>query len=709
MGGPAIDVLLEPELDGDLLYLPLAPSKAGRPQRALLGLRVDIHNLEPTSIRLTHIRVFFLGSPTPSGLFPRDVKIDPDEREVVYIEPEEAMELPGPPPTHCRVDLTFKEKGTTQLLRRIRAHTNPVHKGSYRFFGKVARFPSDNLYFAQKPRHEGNSQFFGHDISVYGYVGGAEIWSPKLRNRDAAKNESYFGWGVPIHAMADGIVIHARTNRNDNPGPGLRDVQRLGDITRNPVSALTVTRLSESARRVATVVRTQQGTLKVSVFDSSVEADDIQPRGGREAEAVETVAADALTTERLVTAARRPDGRLVVALWAISKDGMSVNRIAERLAGGADLIRVAKLSDTRFVTASRTAEGALQVRVWEVSDSESELEILSDAVMGRIDAVSVAVLGASQFVTAVREQDGALTVGAWSVSEDGKTLTATGSRRGEAVHSVACAKVRGGMAATCVRTGPGTMEVILWKISAAGAVTRFKEASDKRVSALAVAQLKDDVLAIATVRRGNLEVQAWKYDDADTPEDEADDTVVRFGEAIAGATDVVAVESLHDTYFTTAVRTADGSLKLINWYVASGGGNSLTILHGDELVRYSHFQKGSIPAAVAQPGTRVEEGQQIGKMGNSGRSSGVHTHIHAVAAPPDMTPKEMIAADIEGTLDAGAFRPLAFRDAQAMRLADVKRWEDGPNPFTTVNGHGLYFERMAIWPDDVGTPGQKDP
>jgi hypothetical protein len=110
------------------------------------------------------------------------------------------------------------------------------------------------------------------------------------------------------------------------------------------------------------------------------------------------------------------------------------------------------------------------------------------------------------------------------------------------------------------------------------------------------------------------------------------------------------------------------------------------------------------PAAVAQPGATAVDGQLVGQLGNSGSSSAPHVHLHASAVPWSMTAQDMIEAHRAGDLPGGAYRPLPFRAAQAMRLSDVHPVSEGPNPFAVLTGHGLYFDKSAVWPGTT-TPG----
>lgn len=58
-----------------------------------------------------------------------------------------------------------------------------------------------------------------------------------------------------------------------------------------------------------------------------------------------------------------------------------------------------------------------------------------------------------------------------------------------------------------------------------------------------------------------------------------------------------------------------------------GAGTYVEIDYGDVNVRYLHLEVASIPAEVAEIGATVRPGQLIGRLGNTGRSSGPHLHL----------------------------------------------------------------------------------
>ena len=100
-----------------------------------------------------------------------------------------------------------------------------------------------------------------------------------------------------------------------------------------------------------------------------------------------------------------------------------------------------------------------------------------------------------------------------------------------------------------------------------------------------------------------------------------------------------------------------GKLPYPTPYPASG--NFIEITHGNENIRYAHFQKDSIPKYLRK-GSSVKAGQFIGLIGNSGNSSEPHIHI-------------------ESNSVSGGFRPIPFHNTWVIQqkewIIDVsKKW-----------------------------------
>lgn len=95
---------------------------------------------------------------------------------------------------------------------------------------------------------------------------------------------------------------------------------------------------------------------------------------------------------------------------------------------------------------------------------------------------------------------------------------------------------------------------------------------------------------------------------------------------------------------TPVYATGDGTVAAAGW--ESGYGNSIDINHGfNYLTRYAHLSE-----ILVKPGQQVKRGDLIGKVGNTGKSTGPHLHyevrLHGVPQNPvnyyfmDLTPNE---------------------------------------------------------------------
>ncbi|HYJ89373.1 MAG TPA: peptidoglycan DD-metalloendopeptidase family protein [Pyrinomonadaceae bacterium] len=111
-------------------------------------------------------------------------------------------------------------------------------------------------------------------------------------------------------------------------------------------------------------------------------------------------------------------------------------------------------------------------------------------------------------------------------------------------------------------------------------------------------------------------------------------------------------------------------------------GNHFWIQHGDEVVVYAHFKKGSLNPAFMSVGATVKAGDFLGVAGNSGNSTNPHLHIHSIEATQPW---------------AGPLRPLPFRNTWVVeRTALAPPSPSGP--WFRCQGHGCAKTEMALWP-----------
>lgn len=79
-------------------------------------------------------------------------------------------------------------------------------------------------------------------------------------------------------------------------------------------------------------------------------------------------------------------------------------------------------------------------------------------------------------------------------------------------------------------------------------------------------------------------------------------------------------------------------------------GNHFWIDHGDLVVLYAHFQKGSLNKKLIKKGAKVKKGDFLGLMGNSGNSTAPHLHLHVTTGNKtwsrDFRPMRIYGADV---------------------------------------------------------------
>lgn len=105
------------------------------------------------------------------------------------------------------------------------------------------------------------------------------------------------------------------------------------------------------------------------------------------------------------------------------------------------------------------------------------------------------------------------------------------------------------------------------------------------------------------------------------------------------------------------------------------GGNNFVINHGNETIKYSHFQTHSLNRSLMKKGTKVKKGDFLGLLGNSGNSTNPHLHLDK----------------------RSPFGPIQFKDTYILDETKL----DGPDPdgaWVKTNKEGIPYDRVMIWP-----------
>ena len=139
---------------------------------------------------------------------------------------------------------------------------------------------------------------------------------------------------------------------------------------------------------------------------------------------------------------------------------------------------------------------------------------------------------------------------------------------------------------------------------------------------------------------------------------------------------------------TRIYASADGVVKRAQW--AGGYGNYVVIRHNSEFsTGYAHmtgFAKG------IRPGVRVKQGQVIGYVGSTGRSTGPHLHFEVIKNGKKVDPLKVKAAT--GT-------NLAGKDLKRFKseMAKIVAMMEGQTDYATVDTNSVEQAAETVAPD----------
>jgi murein DD-endopeptidase MepM/ murein hydrolase activator NlpD len=177
-----------------------------------------------------------------------------------------------------------------------------------------------------------------------------------------------------------------------------------------------------------------------------------------------------------------------------------------------------------------------------------------------------------------------------------------------------------------------------------------------------------------------------------------------FGKPVRAMADGTVVEFVNDCPDNPAPIQADDPLfqsKMDNqrdtlWNAKTNGvaGNHFAIQHGNELMIYAHMQKNSLNTNFMTVGQFVPAGTILGKAGNSGNSTGPHTHIHAV--------RDTVA------YSTGPAMPIVLRNSHAIDM-DLVVTQQSEGFWSKLNPSGIPQANCLLhpsgslppWPEEV--------
>ncbi|PCC67875.1 hypothetical protein SAMN02745121_07910 [Nannocystis exedens] len=700
----AITFTVEPCEGNKVIYQRVAPTTKGGPSVGTLYFYLRIKNTGAPAT-LTMITVTFPDSPELPRLYPRNRVIettaDAGATEDVWLVDNEVIKLTKSP-KRIKISLVFA--GSSEVVTR-ELDLGP-HTVSYRFFARPEDIETYGEYIELDSGHagDGGGQFYAQDASALGWTDG----KLKATKQGQADSDNYYGFGRPIYAMGDGLVLLADDSHEDNPAAGRRVVNRMPgtwqskEKVRDIAVACLRRRLSDTvvSNRIVVATLNTQNSLRLTALEQDDRATTVKFLSevvGDPADAIEIVA---LGGAFVVTASRSGQTTRFV-LWELTLAGTLAERHAFEITGTTLEVRMVALSSSLLLLAVRTTAGTLTLSLRELVGKQLQPAI-GEHKLGYVGAFSLVRFDSMRVAAAVYSTGGPLKVIAFQIA--GKAGNYTIERTGEAyddtANEISAVDLSGpDRFGTAVRQVDGKLVFIVWEAKD-GKVTKVCEyANNENAQQIRSVPFKKKALAVfhrtipGKLRLTTLEVdETHAYQLADDNE-------------TYGSMDLYAVDRLDTAQPTlvTVVRTNEETAKLILWQFSYN--NFIKILYGNEIVSCVHLKQGSIPGWIkdqlktGKP-VPVKASHMIGRLGHSGSSGGPHLHIQASRV------KQALLADLPDLMrrmkadeDVSVIRPIQFHGALAMANSGVKPGGAGANPgLGELEGMGAYFSEYVVLP-----------
>jgi hypothetical protein len=337
---------------------------------------------------------------------------------------------------------------------------------------------------------------------------------------------------------------------------------------------------------IVTAMRDGDGNLRLIAWQAGQKPDDslfsvLTRKETAVAHAISDVAivatsATALHRNVVVTAVRTQNDGLKLIAWGVSKDGVITRKgsSAEKPYALKGRVAITAFDNDLLVTAAwLPAVGVVRFNSWRLQDDAIESLHQTDVASAGDHAALVST--SWQAVAALRDEKGNLKLICWGVDKDGNfkpqdTMTAghvdevTASRffsEGIVTQNTSDIIV------TAVRSG-ANLKLLGWQVanSTDGKIS-FVDSTDLpaigkegKVAVTTVGVTEESRRLVTGVRDidGNLALTVWT--------DDTSQLFVKEASNSGGAVSDLAVTNFGDDYLATALRLADGKLKVITWH-----------------------------------------------------------------------------------------------------------------------------------------------
>ena len=226
MSAPNLTITAEPAESSKVVYGALAAKSSNDSPNGQLSLVLTITNNEQASVHLNNVTVKFVGPPNVGqSSIAANLDIPSHQIRQWFFQPVDNVILPVPAPGAINLSLTcdnFSDPATLDVS--LSQYQSAVDGGGYAFPGEVGDIKQGEFWTGVSAQHGaagGGTQLFAYDLVMRAFDSASNSWPTCRPGTDVTKNQNYYIWGKPIHAMADGVVVQFLDGVAPNTPPGL--------------------------------------------------------------------------------------------------------------------------------------------------------------------------------------------------------------------------------------------------------------------------------------------------------------------------------------------------------------------------------------------------------------------------------------------------------------------------------------------------------
>jgi hypothetical protein len=222
MTAPNLTISVEPSINNAVMFLPLAPDKAGDAARSEVALAFTIRNNEATPVQVTGLKISFPGAAVPGESVSPNLAI-PAHGQMGW-NFAKVNDISAPFPAPGQISFAFSCQGYAEpaVVNMPLVAAGPPVPGGFDFPAGASDLRIGEYWSGQSLTHDagaGGSQLFAYDMGVVGLDPSSNTLSNLVPGTNNANNSDSRIWGKPVRAVADGTVLEAENSVPNNPAP----------------------------------------------------------------------------------------------------------------------------------------------------------------------------------------------------------------------------------------------------------------------------------------------------------------------------------------------------------------------------------------------------------------------------------------------------------------------------------------------------------